>query len=152
MADVPDFGPSCRPRPIHVEMPAPHPNSHPHSTVVADEAAAVAAALGRLIAGDPRFHLLAVTSSGSDTIAMIRLHRPDLAVVDHGMLGDDESSIEKIREASPATVIVAVTASDSPFVHRRMRDAGADLCVAKGDPTAELLDRLATAGRRPRRS
>jgi DNA-binding NarL/FixJ family response regulator len=130
-------------------MPATSPKPHRLSTLVADDAAPVAAALGRLLDGDSRFRLIAVTSSGADTIAMIRLHRPDLAIVDHGMLGHEESSIERIREESLSTVIVAVSASDSAFVHRRMREEGADLSVAKGGPICELLDRLAAAAHRP---
>ena len=122
------------------------------TVLIADDAATVRRALGQLLAADPRFALVAVAGDGDEAAALAADCRPQLAVLDVRMGGGGgPSAAERIRTASPDTVVVALSALDTPSSRRRMAAAGAKAYLVKG-ATDDLLDRLwglATHGLRP---
>ena len=112
------------------------------TVLIADDAATVRRALGQLLAADPRFALVAVAGDGDEAASLAADCRPQLAVLDVRMGGGGgPSAAERIRTASPDTVVVALSALDTPSSRRRMAAAGAKAYLVKG-ATDDLLDRL----------
>src|SRR5688572_6450083 len=90
------------------------------TVLIADDAATVRRALGQLLADDPRFALVAVAGDGDEAAALAADRRPQLAVLDVRMGGGGgPSAAERIRTASPDTIVVALSALDTPSSRRR---------------------------------
>ena len=61
-----------------------------------------------------RFHIVASTSSSADLLTLLRLHRPEVAVISSDLQDGPHSGIRilpEIRRAHPETKILAVMAS-----------------------------------------
>lgn len=118
--------------------------ARPISVLLADDAAVVRIALGELIDGDDRFHVVGSAGDATEAIALALELCPDLALVDVRMPGGGGvEACRKIREALPTICVVALSAVSSPSLRRRMADAGADAYLTKGTCGDELLDELA---------
>jgi DNA-binding NarL/FixJ family response regulator len=88
------------------------------------------------------FDLVAVASNGDEAAAFAAIRRPRLAVLDVRMPGGGAAASARIREVSPGTVVVALSALDTPSSRRRMAEAGAAAYLVKGATGEDLLDRL----------
>lgn len=97
-----------------------------------------------VVAGeDERYGRVVSASRAADAVRLAGEHQPDAVLLDVG-LGEEDglNSVDDLREAAPATVIVvfsSVPYADAEIVRR----AGADLFVPKGTDPDLLLDLIA---------
>jgi DNA-binding NarL/FixJ family response regulator len=113
------------------------------TVLIADDAEKVRRALGQMLHDDPRFEVVAVASNGDEAAALAALRQPRLAVLDVRMGGGGgPSASARIRDLSPGTVVVALSALDTPSSRRRMAEAGAKAYLVKGSMPEGLLDEL----------
>ena len=81
-------------------------------------------------------------ADGDAALALARLRRPDLAVLDVQMPGPSGIDVCRALKADPATAgmpVVILTAEGTPEVQERALAAGADAFVAKPFSPAALL-------------
>jgi DNA-binding NarL/FixJ family response regulator len=113
------------------------------TVLIADDAEPVREALGQLLGRDPRFELVGSARDADEAAVLAARFRPDLAVLDVRMgAGGGPAACGRIRVVSPATVVVALSALDTPSSRRRMAASGAAAYLVKGSTGSDLLDRL----------
>jgi DNA-binding NarL/FixJ family response regulator len=115
----------------------------PLTVVIADDEAAVRAALVDMLGEHPA---LAVVGVAADAEAAIRLageHHPGVAVIDVRIpRGGGLRAILGIRAVSPQTRIVAYSAADDHGQMSRILTAGADRYVVKGANAHHLVEAI----------
>jgi DNA-binding NarL/FixJ family response regulator len=115
----------------------------PLTVLIADDEAAVRAALIDLLSEHPA---LVVVGAAADAEAAIRLageHHPAVAVIDVRIpRGGGLQAILGIRAVSPHTRIVAYSAADDRLQVSRMLTAGADRYVVKGANAHHLVEAI----------
>jgi two-component system nitrate/nitrite response regulator NarL len=101
------------------------------------------AGLARCVRECDDIELVAETSDGVTTLARLREHRPDAAVVTRDLPGHDAASIAATarREGLPTRVVVLADAVDGPGVHAALR-AGAAAYLTKDSSAADVTDAL----------
>ena len=120
---------------------APGGPAERRSVVVADDSAAVRQAMVDLIQTDTNFAVVAEAADATDAIDAARSLQPDIAVLDvHMPGGGGPEAAARIREAAPATRVVAYSAFDDAFSRDAMAQAGAVAYAVKGRDA--LLDVL----------
>ena len=68
----------------------------------------------------------------ADAVALAAAHRPDVAIVDLSMPGGGDTAARGIRAVSVHTVVLVLTALDSPAARAALHDAGAHRYLVKG--------------------
>ncbi len=126
--------------------------AHPITIVLADDHAAMRQSLRMLLGGETDLEVIAETDSLSSVMAHMRAHRPDVLVLDLGLLGE-RSAIETLaalHRQAPDMNVVVLTMNDDPAFARRALEAGALGLVLKemADPDLPAAVREASHGRR----
>jgi len=117
--------------------------------VLADDHALVRSALKLLLEGEGGLRVVAEAGDVESARRCVRAHHPAVLVLDLGMPGDSAlASIAVIREESPDTQIVVLTAQREPDVARRALQDGALGFVLKNAAEAELVEAVRRAARR----
>lgn len=124
--------------------------TEPITVLLADDDSDLRTALADLVDGCDGFRVVGSVADGVAAGAVAANVRPRVAVVDVRMPTGGAEAIRRIRDSSPTTAIVVFTALDDPLTDRRMRAAGADVVVVKGDHRTDILAAIETAGTRPR--
>jgi EAL domain-containing protein (putative c-di-GMP-specific phosphodiesterase class I)/DNA-binding NarL/FixJ family response regulator len=107
------------------------------SVLIADDEAAVRAALAAGLDLEPVFTLAGSAATAAEAIALATDTRPDVALVDFEMPGGGQKAVRGILERSPATRVVALSGSSEQHVVLEMLRAGATSYLVKGaDPAA----------------
>jgi two-component system response regulator MprA len=89
-------------------------------------------------------------ANGTEALAQIQAHRPDVVVLDWLMPGVDGLSVlERLRAAGDKTLVLMLTARDAVEQRVEGLESGADDYVVKPFAPAELLARLHALLRRP---
>ena len=79
--------------------------------VLADDHPVVLAGLGELLQAEPDLHVIARVADGDAALGAVRVHRPDVLVLDLRMpVRDGLSVLRALREAGDATRVVVLTA------------------------------------------
>jgi DNA-binding NarL/FixJ family response regulator len=121
------------------------------SVLVADDHALVRIGIGAVLAASDRFVLCGEAIDGIDCLEKVASLRPDLLLLDILMprLSGLEA-IPKVRDASPATRILFLSAQESRAVVLQALGAGADGYLTKDALMGELRDAMDAAcdGRR----
>jgi two-component system nitrate/nitrite response regulator NarL len=101
------------------------------------------AGLARCVSECEEIDLVAESSDGVATLAQLREHRPDIAVVDRDLPGLDAASIATAArlEGLPTRVIVLADVVDGPGVHGALR-AGAAAYITRDTTAADVTDAL----------
>ena len=109
--------------------------------LLADDQALVRGALSALLGLEPDLEVVAEVGAGDAVLEAVRLHRPDVALLDVEMPGlDGISAAAQVRASFPGTRVLIVTTFGRPgFLHRAMR-SGASGFVVKDTPAAQLAD------------
>lgn len=105
---------------------------HRARLVLADDHAFILAGLRDALLQRPNIDVVATGSNGIEAIALIKTHRPDLAVFDDSMPG--ATGLEAFREArrwSPQTRFVILTGIAAPARMTEMKEAGIDGILLK---------------------
>jgi two-component system, NarL family, response regulator NreC len=141
--------PHRRLAPTSPDLPAATADAVTTRVVVADDHALMRRALRLLLEGEDGVE---VTAEAGDLASLARHvdgHRPDVLVLDLGMLdGSTSDLIRQLRERAPQTQIVIVTMEENPVFAQRALAAGAIGFVLKDLADEELAEavRLAAHG------
>lgn len=91
--------------------------------------------------GDPQLTLVGAAADADGAIELAREHRPDTAILDvHMPGGGGVRAAREIREISPETSIIALSAMDDRATVLDMLDAGAISYVVKGATREQVID------------
>lgn len=118
------------------------------TVVVADDDEDVQQILGTALRRDGRFDVLAIVDDGPAAVDACRRLGPDLLLLDLAMPGGSGlDHLPELREAAPATRIVAVTGFPGDRLESAVRSRGATGFVTKGLSPRQLVDDvIMTAG------
>jgi two-component system, NarL family, response regulator NreC len=117
--------------------------------VLADDHGVVRGGLRLLLETEPNFEVVAEASDVESARRYVRGHHPGVLVLDLSMPGGSGlEAIPRVREESPATQVVVLTAHREPALARAALDAGALGYVLKDAANDELVEavRRAAAG------
>ena len=107
--------------------------------VLADDQAMVRAGLALVLGSEPGFTVVAQCEDGEGVLPAVRLHRPDLVLLDVRMPRvDGPEATRRLRAEPGAPPVLALTTIDDDDVLWGALDAGAAGFVLKDSP-AELL-------------
>ncbi len=113
----------------------------PIRLLLADDQALVRGALVALLDLEPDLTVVAEVASGDQVLAAVRLHRPDVALIDVEMPGmDGIEATRALKQEQPSTRVLIVTTFGRPGYLRRALQAGADGFVVKDTPARQLAD------------
>lgn len=113
----------------------------PIRLLLADDQTLVRGALAALLDLEPDLQVVAQVGAGDDVVPAVLEHRPDVALLDMEMPGQDGiTATAAVRAASPSTRVLVVTTFGRPGYLLRAFRAGAAGVVAKDIPAAQLTD------------
>ena len=113
--------------------------------VIADDEPLVRQALRLVLDLDPALEVVAEGGDGIEALALVREHRPDLALLDVRMPRlDGIETLRRLRQdgATARVPVIVMTANAEAADRARAFEAGANECLAKPFETAELLARV----------
>lgn len=114
--------------------------------VIADDEPDIRAIVRIHMELDGRFEVVAEAENGPDALDAVGRHRPDLLVLDLMMpFKSGLDVLPTIRERSPATKVVVVSAMPADEAEKRAMALGAHAFIAKAGFPVSLADRLAAA-------
>ncbi|WP_424212619.1 response regulator [Streptomyces sp. BI20] len=123
----------------------------PVRVLLADDEHLIRGALAALLALEEDLVVVAEAASGPEAVAMARLHRPDVAVLDLEMPGGDGVSVAtRLRADLPACVTMIVTGHGRPGHLKRALAAGVRAFVPKtvsAERLAEIIRTVHGGGR-----
>lgn len=117
--------------------------------VIADDDPLARLAIEKMVERGEGLRFVGSAGDVEEVIELAATVRPDVAVVDFFMPGGGgPEAARRIRERSPDTRIVALTATDSPDAYLAMLHAGASGLVVKGSPATRLVQTIQRAAER----
>jgi DNA-binding NarL/FixJ family response regulator len=119
--------------------------SEPIRIVIADDHTLVRQSVAKLLSG-AGMQVVAEAGSGAEAVSLVRVHRPDVAVLDVSMPGevDGLGAAAEIRRDPGDVKIVLLTMHDDDTTLRRATDAAVDGYVAKTASTDEVVQAVRT--------
>ncbi|MGL4407844.1 MAG: two-component system response regulator NarL [Zoogloea sp.] len=118
----------------------------PVSVVVVDDHALFRKGIQQLISADPLFQVVAEAASGAEGIEAILTHRPDLALIDLHMKGQDGISvIRALKAAGIQSRLIMLTVSDNGLDVMEALNAGASGYLLKDMEPDEFCHKLKQA-------
>ena len=122
--------------------------TEPCTVLVAEDEAPLRLALCDLIASEPGLALVGAAADADEAIELAARLRPAVALLDVKMPGGGgQRAAVEIRERSPVTAIVSLSAYEDRGTVTDMLRAGASAYVVKGAPPDEILDAIRRAAR-----
>jgi signal transduction histidine kinase len=113
------------------------------TVLIAEDDPAVRAALSELISIEDELELVGAAADAQEAIDLAREHRPDVALVDVKMPGGGGSrAAREIRDLSPATKVVALSAYEDRTTVLEMLRAGAAGYLVKGTSAGEIIEAI----------
>jgi two-component system, response regulator PdtaR len=109
--------------------------------VIADDESIIRLDLKEILEGDG-YLVVGEAARGDDALALIREHRPDLALLDIKMPGLDGIEVARVLKGS-GTVVVILTAFSQRSLIESARDAGVVAYLVKPFRSSEILPKLA---------
>jgi two-component system, NarL family, response regulator DesR len=118
--------------------------------LVVDDHALFAEALMLTLGIDDRIEVVGSASSGFEAVSLAEALRPDVVLMDvHMPSMDGIEATRGVRNVSPGSRVVMVTAARSPEVAYHALAAGAERCLTKDTPAVSLIDAILDVPRRP---
>ena len=118
--------------------------------VLADDHRIVRAGFRALLEAEPGIRVVAEAGDGTEAVALVEAHRPDVLVVDLALPGLDGVEVtRRARAASPETAVVVLSMHDHEAYVAQAVQAGATAYVRKEAGLDDLVGalRAARAGR-----
>ena len=88
--------------------------------LVADDHPVVREGLTRIIEQEPRLHIVAQSGNGRETLALLREHGPDIAVLDIAMPGMTGLEIARTLRGDPVIVVILTMYKDKEYFDEAM--------------------------------
>jgi two-component system response regulator DesR len=111
--------------------------------LVVDDHALFAEALMLTLGIDRRIEVVGSASSGAEAVSLAEALRPDVVLMDvHMPSMDGIEATRRVRNVSPGSRVVMVTAARSPEVAYHALAAGAERCLTKDTPAVRLIDAI----------
>lgn len=115
--------------------------SAPIRLLLADDQALVRGALAALLNLEADLRVVVEVGSGDKVLEAVRMHHPDVALLDVEMPGMDGIAVtELLRKHAPEVRVLIVTTFGRPGFLRRALQAGACGFVVKDTPATQLAD------------
>ncbi|WP_038165850.1 chemotaxis-specific protein-glutamate methyltransferase CheB [Verrucomicrobium sp. BvORR106] len=111
--------------------------------LVVDDSAVATLVLVRILQTDPRIKVVGTVTDGRTAVEFVRMHRPDLVLMDFHMPRMDGSEATKsIMQTHPVPVVICSGVSDprEMLTTFRVLESGAVACVAKPVGTGTVDD------------
>jgi DNA-binding NarL/FixJ family response regulator len=116
--------------------------------LLADDDPAVRGLLAGLLEAEPRMELVGAAADADAAIELAVRSHPDVALLDLDMPGGGGwRAIEEIRDRSPETQSIVLTALDTPEDQLLTIRSGAVDFLSKGAPKADIVDAIRSAMR-----
>ena len=111
--------------------------------VIADDNEDFRTQLREILEHGTPYEVVGEAADGAEAIRLALQHRPDVAILDGLMPGvDGVEATRTIKADLPQTFVIGLTGSDSMV--QRLKEAGVDNCLVKGDSLPILFDLLST--------
>jgi DNA-binding NarL/FixJ family response regulator len=125
-----------------------HPAAAPLTVLIVDDHPVVREGLHGMLAAEPEITVVAEAASGHEAVAMARLHRPDVVLMDLRMPdGDGVEATTGVLSAAPGTRVLVLTTYDTDADIIRAVEAGATGYLLKDTPRADLISAIQSAAR-----
>ncbi|HJR44212.1 MAG TPA: response regulator transcription factor [Actinomycetota bacterium] len=99
---------------------------------------------------DGRFEVVGEAANGLEAVDLVRELNPDVVILDLAMPEmDGLAAISKIRQTSPGTKILVLSAFADDHNSGLVRDLGANGFIAKDRPMEEIVDAVAEVAEVP---
>ena len=119
----------------------------PITVLVADDEPMIRRALADMLNEQPGVAVVGVARDRDGAVALARLLRPTVALLDVRMPGGGAEAARQIGLVSPRTRLVAHSAFDDRPSRTAMQAAGAGAYIVKGTPAADIIAQVrAVAG------
>lgn len=93
-----------------------------------------------ILNSDPRFEVVAETSSGEDAIELAKSRKPDIVLMDVNMTPvNGFDATKQIRKFSPGSKVIGISMHSMPAYAKRMLQLGAMGYVTKNSPKDEMI-------------
>jgi len=110
------------------------------SVVLVDDHALFREGVAELLASDRTFHVVAQGSDGTEALALVTEHRPDVVLVDVEMPGPGaRATVSRLRQEHPDTRVIVLTMHDKPELVRELLEQGAAAFLVKTITRLELI-------------
>jgi signal transduction histidine kinase len=109
------------------------------SVLIADDEDSVRNALTDLVSSDRQMSVVGSASTAVEAVTLAERLHPDVALVDVKMPGGGPDAARGIKETSPSTRVVALSAYEDRHTVLEMLRAGVSGYVVKGTPAEEIL-------------
>lgn len=107
---------------------------------IVDDHTLVRDGLRLILSGEPDIEVIGEASDIAGAIAMVRLHKPDIMLVDLTLHGSDGVGLVRdLTHGDPKVRVIAVTMHQHDETVRQVFLAGASGYVVKGAPSADLV-------------
>jgi DNA-binding NarL/FixJ family response regulator len=117
--------------------------------VLVDDDRAFTESLRRVVEDDLAVSVVGVARDGIEALDLVDEAAPQAVLMDlHMPLLDGVSTIARLRQDYPWLCLIAMTADNTPELHRAVEEAGADAVILKHDLPHRLADQIAAARER----
>ncbi len=117
--------------------------------LVVDDHALFAEALMLTLGIDDRIEVVGSASGGVEAVSLAAALRPDVVLMDvHMPSMDGIEATRRVRNVSPGSRVVIVTAARLREIAVQALAAGAELCLTKDTPALKLIDTILDIPRR----
>jgi DNA-binding NarL/FixJ family response regulator len=118
------------------------------SIVLADDHPVVRSGICNFLSGEPDLKVVAEASGGKEALKLVRLHRPDVLVLDMEMPDLPGLEVARIlkQEENP-TRVLALSAYDDPAYVSGLLDNGAAGYITKEKPPALIIEAVRAVAR-----
>jgi DNA-binding NarL/FixJ family response regulator len=129
------------------ELAVPQPLV-PVTVLIADDHPVVREGLRGMLAAEPAITVVGEAGSGEEAVAMARMHRPDVVLMDLRMpRGDGVQATSGILATAPGTRVVVLTTYETDADIVRAVEAGAAGYLLKDTPRQDLIAAIRAAAR-----
>jgi DNA-binding NarL/FixJ family response regulator len=120
----------------------------PVTVLIADDHPVVREGLRGMLAAEPGITVVGEAGSGDEAVAMARMHRPDVVLMDLRMPGGDGVlATAGILATAPRTRVVVLTTFETDADIVRAVEAGATGYLLKDTPRSDLVSAIRAAAR-----